>query len=840
MADSSDGDWATSIPPSMLVSASYSPEAGAVVLKLYDPKTEKILLWKDETGHRPYCYSRLTPEEIGKLSDVEIERVSMTDQLVDSKVRLTKLIAKEPKKISDQNDGLAARFEVLEADIKYHESYLYDRRLIVGTHYQTVDGKLVDADPEIPESVKKALQTMLLDKVETTGMVDGVQYTKYTKEWADLLNQPIPEIKRLAVDIEVDSVEGKIPDPMSAEQKVTAVGMSGSHDYQRVLVLDDGREKGPKEEGPEPEFFESEKEMLIETFKAMAEHPFILTYNGDDFDLPYLYHRADRLGIPKEEIPLRGLQMTAILKHGISIDLYRVFSNRALQIYAFGRKYTDYTLNSVSEAMLGKKKIDYGVDLSNLTQRQNARYCHHDALLTYELTTFNSSLVVNLLIMACRIGRISIDTVSRTGVSQWIRSLLYYEHRRGGYLIPRRDELEKRSEGVKSDAVIKDKKYRGGLVVDPVKGIHFGVVVMDFASLYPSIIKVRNLSYETVRCPHQDCRKNEIPQTNHWYCTKKNGMTSQLIGSLRDLRVNYYKNLSKSKDVGEDLQKQYGTTSQALKVILNASYGVMGAEIFPLYYLPAAEATTAVGRHTIMESIALCKRENITVLYGDTDSIFIKNPSREQMDLLTKTAKDEHGVDFEVDKTYRYCVMSDRKKNYLGVSDEGKVDIKGLTGKKSHTPKFIKDMFGDVVAVLGSVETQDGFQKAKRQIIETISGKCKMMREGKIPLEDMAFNMMLSKAPSEYTKNIPQHIRAAQMIDGGKGLSKGDKISFIKTKNKSGVKPVGMANLSDVDEAKYMDFLESVLEQILSPLGVQFDEAVGRPKQTGLEQFFYT
>ena len=49
------------------------------------------------------------------------------------------------------------------------------------------------------------------------------------------------------------------------------------------------------------------------------------------------------------------------------------------------------------------------------------------------------------------------------------------------------------------DAVIKDKKYRGGLVVEPKEGIHFKVVVMDFASLYPSIIKVRNLSYETVR-----------------------------------------------------------------------------------------------------------------------------------------------------------------------------------------------------------------------------------------------------------------------------------------------------------------------------------------------------
>ena len=83
-----------------------------------------------------------------------------------------------------------------------------------------------------------------------------------------------------------------------------------------------------------------------------------------------------------------------------------------------------------------------------------------------------------------------------------------------------------------NNAVIKDKKYRGGMVVDPIEGIHFDVIVMDFASLYPSIIKVNNLSYETVRCKHEECKKNMIPQTNHWACTKRNGLTSLRCGNL--------------------------------------------------------------------------------------------------------------------------------------------------------------------------------------------------------------------------------------------------------------------------------------------------------------------
>jgi len=103
-----------------------------------------------------------------------------------------------------------------------------------------------------------------------------------------------------------------------------------------------------------------------------------------------------------------------------------------------------------------------------------------------------------------------------------------------------------------------------------------------------------------------------------------------------------------------------------------------------LYFLPAAEATTAIGRHTILETIKKCEATGIEVLYGDTDSLFIKNPTKEQIQTVIEQAKKDHGVDLEIDKTYRYCVLSNRKKNYLGVTKEGKVDVKGLTGK-NHT-----------------------------------------------------------------------------------------------------------------------------------------------------------
>ncbi len=844
-------DKIESMPPAMLVSATYDILSKSTVLKFYEPKSQKLILWKDEIGHKPYCYSRLTPDELDFLQErddvLEIKTVQRYDLIKDKEIDMSKIIVADPLAIGGTTGDKSIRniIETWESDIKYYESYLYDRNLIIGKYYEIISGKIKPHDLEISDEVKIALKSLLWDKVDSDSMINANEFKELISEWAELLNQPIPKIKRLSVDIEVEAEIGRIPDPKVAEKKVTAIGMKGTDGFDHVFVLrTEGTEQGISELSPNIKvtFYDlnKEKEMIQDSFKIIKEFPFVLTYNGDEFDLPYLYNRAERLGIKNSENPFYMMRDSATLKHGVHIDLYRTLSNRSFQIYAFSQKYTSFSLNSVSKALLGKEKIDYGLEFDELTLYQTANYCFNDAILTYELTSFNSETLMNLLVIIARIGRMPIDDIARMGVSQWIRSLLYYEHRKRNYLIPKRAELEQKSEGVMSDAVIKDKKYRGGLVVEPKEGIHFDVVVMDFASLYPSIIKVRNLSYETVRCPHEECKKNTIPGTNHWACLKKNGLTSMIIGSLRDLRVNYYKSLSKKDTLTEEQRQQYTVVSQALKVILNASYGVMGAEIFPLYFLPVAEATTAIGRHTILETIKKCESIGIEVLYGDTDSLFLKKPTTEQIQKVIEQAKIDHGVDLEVDKTYRYCVLSNRKKNYLGVTKDGKVDVKGLTGKKSHTPGFIKKLFFELIEILSKVQTMDDFASAKKEISEKIAAYGKKVEAKEIPLEDLAFNVMLSKAPSEYVKTIPQHIRAAKQLESIREIKRGDRIAYIKTLNKPGVKPVEIAKKEEMDSKKYMEFMESTLEQITSSMDLDFDTILGKPKQTGLDEFFWS
>lgn len=845
----------THMPVSMLVSAVYDGAAKKTLLKFYEPESESLYLWWDETGHRPYCFSKLQPKELEFIESrndvIDIKQVRKHSLIDDETYTLSKITTYDPLSIGGKSYGdntersIRDIIDTWESDIKYYETYVYDRQMIVGRYYKVNDGAIIPVNVEISDEVNMALKSLLWDKVDSNSMVNADEFRKCISDWAELLNQPIPQIKRLSVDIEVESTEGRLPDAKIADNTITAIGLAGSNGYGTVLVLktqDTPLGVNELDSAIDVKFYEPdcEIEMIRDAFKIIESYPFVLTYNGDDFDLPYLYHRAERLGIKKDSNPLHLMKDTASLKHGVHIDLYKTVSNRSFQVYAFGFKYTDFSLNSVSKALLGKEKIDYGLKFDEMSLYQTANYCYHDALLTYELTSFGGDILMNLLVIISRIGRMPIDDIARLGVSQWIRSLLYYEHRVRDCLIPRRDELARRTEDVTSDAVIKDKKYRGGLVVEPQSGVHFNVVVMDFASLYPSIIKVRNLSYETVRCPHLECKKNTIPQTKHWACSKKNGITSMIIGSLRDLRVNYYKSLSKKETLTEEQRQQYTAVSQAIKVILNASYGVMGAEVFPLYFLPAAEATTAIGRHTILETIKKCKENDIDVLYGDTDSLFIKNPTENQIKFIINQAKTDHGVDLEIDKEYRYCVLSDRKKNYLGVSKSGKVDVKGLTGKKSHTPPFIKKLFSDVIDVLSRVQNPDEFEQAKSEISEMIRICGQKTQNLEIPLKDMAFSMMLSKDPSEYTKTQPQHIRAARQLDGIKEIKRGDRIYFLKTIGKPGVRPLEIARQSEIDITKYMEFLESTLEQVTSTMDLDFDVILKKPKQVGLDQFFWS
>ncbi|HZD12139.1 MAG TPA: DNA polymerase domain-containing protein, partial [Candidatus Binatus sp.] len=281
----------------------------------------------------------------------------------------------------------------------------------------------------------------------------------------------------------------------------------------------------------------------------------------------------------------------------------------------------------------------------------------------------------------------------------------------------------------------------------------------------------------------------------------------------------------------------YNIVQNGLKVVLNASYGVFGADRFALYCPPVAESTAAIGRYDITRAIEEAKRLGIEVVYGDTDSIFLKTPDKSKIDQLIQWSRKELGMELETDKTYRYVALSQRKKNYLGVQPDGRIDIKGLTGKKRHIPKFLKTAFTQLVEILGQVQNPDDFEDARKKIKSLVMNLYSKLHERAFSLDELAFNMMVGKPVASYTKTTPQHIKAArQLKDKGIEIRAGDLVSFVKTKK--GVRPIQLADKMDIDAPKYEEYIQSTFEQVLDALELDFGEVTGR-KKSSLETFFF-
>jgi DNA polymerase I len=410
--------------------------------------------------------------------------------------------------------------------------------------------------------------------------------------------------------------------------------------------------------------------------------------------------------------------------------------------------------------------------------------------------------------------------------------------------------------------MIKGKKYKGAIVVEPVSGIHFNVVVVDFQSLYPSVIKYHNIGYSTINCKHPECFENKVAGTSHHICTKSLAMESVLIGSLKDLRVVIYKSKSKNKELSPEEQAWYSVVEQTVKVIMNASYGVFGYDGYELYCPPVAESIAAISRFDTANVIGEAKNLNIMVLYGDTDSTFLKQPSTEQINTLIKWASDNLHMDLAIDKKYRYVCLSNRKKNYFGVFEDevgkdgkikkGDVDVKGLTAKKKHTPKIIKKAFLEVKDVLRNIYKEEEFPEAKIKITKIVKHTYNTLKRREWEnLSDLSLTMSLGNTLEGYTKNIPQHVQAAlQLKEAGETVKKGEEIEFVKvckpkesskkkrlmTKLNGGKtpkskhyssRPVKLIKTNDeVNVEAYIRFLKNTFKQILEALDIEWDSEI--------------
>jgi DNA polymerase I len=410
-------------------------------------------------------------------------------------------------------------------------------------------------------------------------------------------------------------------------------------------------------------------------------------------------------------------------------------------------------------------------------------------------------------------------------VSDWWKSIICTYLRKNNVLIPTPQELTR---GRPTHSVA------GALTVAPKAGVYFNTVVCDFESLYAGCIDSFNLSYETVNCGHAECVGNRIPDFDGQVCTQRRGFYAVLVGALKELRIRVFKPASRNSTLTSEKRGEAASTAKLLKLILVSSYGVT-VRIHGLACPPLAESITGYGRFVLKESWRMAEQKDLRPLYGDTDSLFLDNPSNEQVEWLIRAVKEQFWLDLVVDKRYRLCVLPRAKKAYFGTLPDGTPDVKGVTAIKSNSPGYINRVFNQCVEELSAVKNAEEYEQAAKRIKETVQKGAMDLLGNAVELKDLVYTVRLYFDPNEKvrgTKSLHQPYQCSlQLIDAGKKLKKGDKVSFVKVKpfvykgRIFSVKPAEtVTSLTEINVEDYARNLRTALEQVFEPMGIKLGE----------------
>lgn len=462
-------------------------------------------------------------------------------------------------------------------------------------------------------------------------------------------------------------------------------------------------------------------------------------------------------------------------------------------------------------------------------------------------------------------------------------------------LIPNRHDLSIVGT-IHSKADIKGKGYKGAIVVDYIKGVFDGVQSLDFGSLYPSVMQVHNISFDTINCKHPECQDNKVPELPHHTCTKKMGVLPMLIGCIKDIRLELFKPWSSDKTIPEKDRTAYKAVEQGIKVYVNAAYGVFGHKSFGLVCEPVAESITAWARdkttklvieaerlrgndliqiaaehgypeEQALEALRFIPPEQRVTYGGDTDSGHFRGLTKEEEEHLVKFSADELDVVLEPEEITPIVVLY-KKKNYIKVTDEGLVIVKGMLGKKRNTPPISVQCFSEFKeflskAALGEI-TIDHVREETVKLIREYYNKI-WMRDGDV--DDFTFEVKMTKPISAYSGNV-QHVVAAKKLaefirsqsvalrttPDDSIIPQGSFIKYVKKaagspkrvkpgKKVANVKcepiPVQMAQHSDVTPMYYHDNLLSVMGQVMEAMDIDSQDVITLdPTQSSLDDFF--
>ncbi|MFH1056995.1 MAG: DNA-directed DNA polymerase [Candidatus Micrarchaeota archaeon] len=737
----------------------------------------------------------------GLVKTKRVEETSLSFR--NEKIPLLKVFAFKASDVPSLREEAKKHGEPFESDIPYTRRYLLD----------------------------KLLRPNSLHEIEHEGL--SVRKIKL------LESNETPKLKMLSLDIETYNPKGM---PNAENDPVLMIGFDGQergvYSFKKKFSKDFVTSFG------------SEKQMIEEYCALLRKKhvDLVCTYNGDQFDLPYLQTRAKRLGADlrlgrdKSQVKSRKIGLRTISEISGRIH-YDVFPVASFLNFIGTIKVERLTLAEVYATVLGGEKL--AMDKESMykiwdsgSQKELdylAEYCLRDAEACLALTKHFLHLQLEL----GKLVQMPLIEVSRATASQLVETFLLSKAFVRKELAPNRPSSEEIS--------LRQAPVEGAFVKTPEAGVYDNIAVLDFRSLYPSIIISHNIDSTTFNC---DCCKNDgfVSPQGHRFCSKRKGIIPEMLEEVLRERARIRTEMKKL-DKNSTEYKALDARQWGLKILANSTYGYLLYARSRWYSREGGEATTAWGRHYIQKALSEAEKFNLKPLYGDTDSAFLLYERKSDVAEFQKKINSElpEAMQLELEGFYPRGIFVSKKvkgkeekgakKKYALIGEDGKIKIRGFELVRRDWSKVAKDTQRKVLEILLKEGNVEKAVALVRKVVEDL-------RAEKIPIEDCVIYTQLRKKTGSYEVKSPELGAVEHARKIGKRIPENSVVIYVVTKegkesSKSKQQVYKQARLAELAKNYDPDYyvnnqvLPAVL-RILGALGFDEDSLKTGRKQAGL------
>jgi DNA polymerase elongation subunit (family B) len=391
------------------------------------------------------------------------------------------------------------------------------------------------------------------------------------------------------------------------------------------------------------------------------------------------------------------------------------------------------------------------------------------------------------LLELARLAKMPVQRTARRGPGTSMTSIQLERAVRDGILVPwRKSEPEAFKTALQLLTIDK-----GGLTYQPKVGAFEGAAELDFASMYPSLMVVHNISPETVLC--SCCDNQVVPEAGYNICTKRRGLIPLTVAPLVEPRRLLRELMLGAAD--ERAREIYDRRRAAIKWMLVSCFGYMGFRNAKFGRIEAHEAVTAFGRETLLGAKEIAEERGFRLLHALTDSLWIAKAgtTEDELRALCSAITGATKVEMALEGIYHWIVFLSSKvkkerpvaNRYFGVFSDGTLKTRGLAHRRRDTPPYVKEVQEEMLAILSEARTLDQLRVKQEEALQLLETRITELERGEVDVKRLIIEQVLSRNIEEYAVDTRAALAARQLRDAGITVHPGESVAYVITDAKA-------------------------------------------------------